>query len=343
MMTRRGRRERPAPSSVRRGKRERRRIELLGGVAIGVFSMLIVGVFALSGAQRLVLSSPQAAAVISAILVDLANGDRVSNGLPLLDMSPALVAAAQAKANDMAAKSYFSHVSPEGLDPWHWFEEAGYAFAYAGENLAIDFSDSTDVERAWMNSQTHRENILGAHYTQIGIATAQGMYEGRPTTFVVQEFGTPAEAQQIIRETIPPEPTKLAVAEASAAISNAQVLGSAQESQPPESTRVNTGATIDPALAASLSQSVNGNVPWWGYLLGYPRETLRYAYYVIGILVLLALVIETGLELRWHHRRNFAVALCLLIFMSGLFVVADHAIFKEPVLADTSSRGSVAT
>ena len=48
-----------------------------------------------------------------------------------------LSAADDEKADDMAAKSYFAHTSPEGIDPWHWFAQVGYKFTYAGENLAV--------------------------------------------------------------------------------------------------------------------------------------------------------------------------------------------------------------
>ena len=40
----------------------------------------------------------------------------------------------------------------EGKTPWYWFGEVGYDFRFAGENLAVYFSDSVEVERAWMNS-----------------------------------------------------------------------------------------------------------------------------------------------------------------------------------------------
>ena len=127
-------------------------------------------------------------------LVDETNQGRVVNGLPDLQVSPLLQAAAQEKASDMASKGYFAHTSPQGLTPWYWFQQVGYNFDYAGENLAVNFSDSQDVTTAWMNSPEHRANILSTDFTQIGIATAQGMYEGQLTTFVVEEFGTPAPA-----------------------------------------------------------------------------------------------------------------------------------------------------
>ena len=83
-------------------------------------------------------------AVISKTLVMLANNNRIANSLGYLVSNPLLERAAQMKADDMASKSYFAHVSPEGVNPWHWFTSAGYNFVYAGENLAINFSDSVD-------------------------------------------------------------------------------------------------------------------------------------------------------------------------------------------------------
>ena len=125
-------------------------------------------------------------------LVDETNQNRASNNLPQLQVNPLLQAAAQEKANDMATKGYFAHTSPQGVTPWYWFENVGYSFDYAGENLAVNFSDSQDVTNAWMNSPEHRANILDGDFTQIGIATAQGVYNGQSATYVVEEFGTPA-------------------------------------------------------------------------------------------------------------------------------------------------------
>lgn len=127
-------------------------------------------------------------------LIDEANQQRVANGFGVLQENALLDQAAQDKANDMAANSYFAHTSPSGATPWSWFEKAGYQFSYAGENLAVDFSNSQDVTNAWMNSPEHRANILNNSFTQIGMATAQGTLNGHSATFVVEEFGTPAAA-----------------------------------------------------------------------------------------------------------------------------------------------------
>ncbi len=125
-------------------------------------------------------------------LVDETNQARQDNGVASLAVNPLLTAAAQDKANDMVVNDYFAHISPSGITPWYWFEKVGYMFSAAGENLAVNFIDSQDVTTAWMNSPEHRANILDGQFTQIGIATAQGTYDGHPATYVVELFGTPA-------------------------------------------------------------------------------------------------------------------------------------------------------
>lgn len=340
-----------------RGRRERRRVELLGGAAVAVFGLLIAAVFLLSSSQSRLLGSPQVAAVISSVLIELANGDRAANSLQTLTLNPVLVAAAQAKANDMATHGYFAHVSPQGVEPWHWFTEAGYTFRYAGENLAIDFSDSGDVERAWMNSPTHRKNILDPRFTEIGIATAQGMYQGRLTTFVVQEFGTPASVsapQEVVQTAIIPEsPTQPAIATTQIPATpqeDTQVLGAAVKEPKKIAVEKKADAPVvieptSPAVAAVLAQDVAEHRPFWAYAVSFPRDTLRYVYYAIGLFILLALMVETGFEIRSHHRKKAMRASILLVVMCTLFVVADYFFFTQPVLAaqkDSATNVSLA-
>lgn len=131
-------------------------------------------------------------AILPAVVVNLTNNEREALAAPPLYRSSILDQAAKLKAEDMAAGEYFSHNSPTGITPWHWFQEVGYVYAHAGENLAVYFSDSDEVVKAWMNSPTHRANILNATYQEIGIGTAKGRYQGHDTVFVVQLFGTPA-------------------------------------------------------------------------------------------------------------------------------------------------------
>ena len=130
-------------------------------------------------------------AIYASVLVNLTNKDRVAANVGELAVNPILEKVAQMKADDMASRGYFAHNTPEGLTPWYWFIQAGYQYKYAGENLAVNFENSEDVETAWMNSRGHFLNIMNPKYTEIGIATSTGLYKGRTAIFVVQMFGTP--------------------------------------------------------------------------------------------------------------------------------------------------------
>lgn len=366
----------PRTTSVSR----RSEVRLMEGTALGIFILLIVGSLGLTSLGSLIVHTNMSAAVEAAVMVDLTNENRVQNALPGLTVSPVLVEAAQEKADDEAAKSYFAHTSPQGLDSWYWFKQVGYDFTYAGENLAVDFTDSAEVVNAWMNSPEHRANILDGHYTQIGIATASGMYQGHPTIFVVQEFGTPADGSSasapVVASTQPAEPTQMAEASTTAApvvaavattpSKQSEVLGSsaiqgapkhvpaqaavqpsaaAQEPQPEKPANVAAGPMIADSQPVALpvsSATALATPPvryssQWDFFLASPATSLRYAYYVIAFLVLLALLLTTGLEFREHHRRATIVAGALLAVMFGLFLIANVTVFGSPTVAQAAS------
>lgn len=125
-------------------------------------------------------------------LVALANADRSAHGVGALTADALLNKAAQKKADDMAARGYFSHIGPDGQSSWSWLTSVGYYYMSAGENLAMNFDTAQSVEAAWMLSPTHRANILRKSYTKVGIGISHGIYRGKETTFVVQFFATPA-------------------------------------------------------------------------------------------------------------------------------------------------------
>lgn len=127
------------------------------------------------------------------------NAQRSKDNESSLDLNSQLSAAAQAKANDMAQKDYWSHNSPDGRTPWSFITTAGYHYQAAGENLAYGFSNAGDAVDGWMNSPGHRANILNANYKDVGFGVAQSPnYQGNgPETIVVAEYGEPAEAAPV--------------------------------------------------------------------------------------------------------------------------------------------------
>ncbi|MEI6326700.1 MAG: CAP domain-containing protein [Candidatus Roizmanbacteria bacterium] len=123
-------------------------------------------------------------------LMTLTNEQRVAKGLNALVYNPQLAAAAAAKAQDMFAKGYWAHFGPNGESPWNFILAAGYQYDSAGENLAKNYVSSNDVVNAWMNSPTHRDNILKPSYEEVGFAVVNGSLQGEDTTLVVQMFGS---------------------------------------------------------------------------------------------------------------------------------------------------------
>lgn len=152
--------------------------------------------------------------VLPAVVVDLTNDERTDAALNSLRRNETLDAAARMKAQHMAQNEYFAHFSPDGVSPWYWFAQANYNFVHAGENLAIHFTDSGEVVDAWMDSPTHRANIMNGSYTEIGVGTAEGMYDGFRTVYVVQLFGTPAAQPTVagtqVAQAAEPAPAPLA-------------------------------------------------------------------------------------------------------------------------------------
>lgn len=135
-------------------------------------------------------AAPAKAEAISAgTLTSLTNNQRVQAGLVPLSYNGSLASSAYAKAQDMLAKGYWAHTSPDGLSPWTFVSSAGYAYVVVGENLAKDFSSDAGVMAAWMASPGHRANVLKPEFRDVGIAVVSGSLSGSPTTLVVAHYG----------------------------------------------------------------------------------------------------------------------------------------------------------
>ena len=167
---------------------------LLQRAAVVMMAVLVLLSFVATNLQALLWQSSDwlVGTILPAVVVDLTNEERADEAAVPLVRNSLLDEAARLKAEHMAKNSYFAHHSPDGVSPWYWFERVGYTYAHAGENLAIHFTDSSAVVEAWMQSPTHRANIVNNNYTEIGVGTAKGTYDGFSTVFVVQLFGTPA-------------------------------------------------------------------------------------------------------------------------------------------------------
>lgn len=101
------------------------------------------------------------------------NRERAAYGLGPLRLNETLSLAATDRIDDMFAKRYFAHVSPDGIQPFTWARKRGYRYSLIGENLAVGYS-GTSVVDGWMRSPGHRENILQRSFDEVGLAIADG-------------------------------------------------------------------------------------------------------------------------------------------------------------------------
>ena len=269
------------------------------------FVLLIeVGVFAQSFLN--LKNNSYLAAILPAVLEALTNDQRSTNNASPLAENALLKAAAEAKAKDMATRGYFAHNTPEGYLPWYWLDKVGYQYGHAGENLAVNFTDSKDVVDAWMKSPTHRENIVKPIYTETGIGLASGVYEGRPAIFVAQFFGTPkvvaAPVEVPVKKVavaVKPKPVVVTVVSAT----SSQVAGAETDLKVPSATPLQILETSPRHVGKGILFALLG--------------------FVVSAFLLILLV--NG---KVHHPKIVVSAAMLVIVLTGSIV------FNEKVLKD---------
>ncbi|MDO8559957.1 MAG: CAP domain-containing protein [bacterium] len=144
-----------------------------------------------SGALFLYFPTPaRLARIVAQEIVALANRSREEAGLSGLRVEPLLATSALKKGEDMIARDYFAHDTPDGRKPWSFIDREQYDYVYAGENLAVDFMSADAIHEAFMRSPSHRANIMNARYQDIGVAVVNGTLAGHETELLVQFFGT---------------------------------------------------------------------------------------------------------------------------------------------------------
>lgn len=284
--------------------------------------------------------SEQFAAIFTAVLIDQTNQVRESDSLSTLRTNPLLVKAARMKAEDMAAKGYFAHNTPDGKTPWYWFDQAGYDYAAAGENLAVNFTDSKDVTDAWMRSPGHRANIMSGNYTEIGIATAEGTYKGKLAIFVVQEFGRPSIIARQLEQasSTVASLTALITGNNSPAIKPAQPTPTVKTiaSKPlvatiaiaPREVRIPTTTTVAGAETTQLDSAKSvvvdlavhetGHPSPVALLIASPRSVTTTIYLILGALLSLALGLAIFIKIRIQQPHIIANGVLLIAIMIAL-------------------------
>ncbi|WP_018922045.1 stalk domain-containing protein [Salsuginibacillus kocurii] len=122
-------------------------------------------------------------------MLDLLNAIRVKHGIEPLTWHESAARIAKAHSEDMAENSYFAHDNLDGQSPFDRMRAAQIDYVRAGENLAVGQISSIYATEDLLNSVTHRQNILNADFTHVGIGVAHE--DDKP--YFTQNYVTPTK------------------------------------------------------------------------------------------------------------------------------------------------------
>jgi len=96
-----------------------------------------------------------------------------TNTLPAataLTWNDRLFSAAARHSRDMAVNNYFSHTSLDGRTFSRRITDDGYAWSFAGENIAAGQSSVSSVMSGWLASPGHCANIMKAEFRDVAVS-----------------------------------------------------------------------------------------------------------------------------------------------------------------------------
>ena len=111
-------------------------------------------------------------------LLSLINTEREKNNLSALKIDKDLQNVARLKANDLVENNYFSHISPIYGTPFEMLKSNKISYKTASENIAGNSSISNAFD-SWMNSESHKNNILSNDYNYTGLAVVDSIAYGK--------------------------------------------------------------------------------------------------------------------------------------------------------------------
>lgn len=265
--------------------------------ALGVFiKCIVVLAVILLPAEAYVM--PDIVAIEELKVVMLTNNLRVNAGIPKLRENAKLSVSAVFKAEDMAEKNYFAHESPDGNRLGFFLAKAGYKYRAAGENLAIGYFDAAEVVSAWKASPTHKANMLDKDFTEIGIGSKGGVYDGAATLYIAEHFGSPDSSGDAS--------TKIALIDDDQVAANAKnVLSEKTLSADSRVSWLYKYKTANNILSDTM--------PFFGYS--------RTIYLCLIVFFALVLILNLLAEVKVRHKHVFVRTLSLLGVLVGLWLI----------------------
>lgn len=270
-------------------------------------------------------------------LIQLTNQERQSLGLSTLKENSILDQAARQKAQDMLAQDYFSHWSPAGVSPWYWFKQAGYSYQLAGENLAIGFLDSEEVVTAWLNSPSHKANLVNSNFQETGMAVLTGDFQGSEVTVVVQLFGSPLQ-KTVVEKVLPKKEEVATITEPETEeeilppATNKTTAGEEKVAEEPVSEKEVVAGASEVQLTTSqpegTAQKEKLSLSFFKFLsLNYPNILEKIIFYSL-LLITVALILNIFIKIHIQDRK-LILKTVIFITLLVLFVLSNKEVIIQ--------------
>ncbi len=227
-------------------------------------------------------------------IIILTNQARLEKGLRELTANQLLSKAAYDKAEAIFDTQEFKH-NLEEKSFSSWVKETGYEYQNVGENLAIDFITSEGTMKAWLESPSHKKNIMNPKFQEIGIAVKQDEFDGQESIVVVQIFGTPIQ-EGVVASTFeaPNETTPVAQSESNQLPKTLMVTNTGGISQGWLAENIPLGSEVLSKLSGSMEYYTQVAL----IILDYTDVLLMNYYYSV---ILLLLFVFTSAYI-WHRK-----------------------------------------
>lgn len=294
-------------------------------VVIGVSFLLMLS--SMSGSLKAAIHHPMGRVLSYATSMSLGglladtNAARESNGVADLTLNDKLDAAAQANADDMAARNYWSHYTPEGNPPWIWVTNQGYAYQALGQNLAAGFSDEQSTINGWMASPPHRENMLNSTYTEVGFGYANNpnytSAGGGPMTIVVAFYGQPAAPSTVQPQSTAPPSSQSTVQSSSTSGTPPPSSSAPAAASPDQSTSPSSKSTPLPATTSTPKSKIPASQTTSRLQLAAPKASYG------PLATRLSLILGLGLAIFWASRHLRA--------LRRLFLEGERYAIRHPL------------
>ncbi len=125
------------------------------------------------------------------------NAARANDGQRTLRLDPELSRLAQERLPTLADRDTPKHLPEDAAALGQLATDYNFAGFLVAENVSLGLDDPKMIVNAWLGSPSHRQNVLDAHFTIAGIASAPIERDGQHPLLVVALFaGPPAESRE---------------------------------------------------------------------------------------------------------------------------------------------------